>query len=319
MNMLKLRPAFKDYLWGGTRLRTEYEKECDLDKIAESWELSNHPAGASVIENGELKGTTFTNYLETAGKAVWGTNAAHFDNFPILIKFIDAKQALSIQVHPDDEYALRVEKEFGKNEMWYILDCEPNAFLYYGVNQTISKEEFKERIENDTVLEVLNKVEVKKGDCFFIQAGTIHAIGEGIMICEIQQNSNTTYRVYDFGRVGVDGQPRELHVDKAVEVSTLSPNKTNDSASEVVKVEEDTLQNLATSQYFTCDKYEIKSEITLEATAESFHSLTILEGSGNVICGNEEVVFKKGDSIFLAANAGTYTVKGNTSFILSRI
>lgn len=319
MKMLKLKPAFKDYLWGGTRLRSEYDKDCDYDKIAESWELSNHSAGSSVIVNGELEGVAFTKYLEDNGKAVWGNNAQHFQDFPILIKFIDAKQALSIQVHPDDEYALRVEKEFGKNEMWYILDCEPGSFLYLGVNEEISKEEYRARIEDDTLLDVLGKVEVKKGDCFFIKAGTIHAIGEGIMICEIQQNSNTTYRVYDFGRVGVDGKPRELHVDKAVDVSNLTPIDVDANKSDVVQLEDNTLENLATSQYFTCDKYEVENEITLHVGEESFQSIIMLEGEGSVTCENETVAFRKGDSIFFPANAGDFKVKGKTSFILSRI
>ncbi len=319
MNMLKLKPAFKDYLWGGTRLRTEYEKECEYDIIAESWELSNHSAGASIIDNGNLKGVSFTQYLEDSGKKVWGSNAQHFQNFPILIKFIDAKQALSIQVHPDDEYALRVEKEFGKNEMWYVLDAEPGSFLYYGVNKEITKEEYRTRVENNTFLDVLNKVEVKKGDCFFIEAGTIHALGEGIIICEVQQNSNTTYRVYDFGRVGVDGNPRELHIDKAVEVSTLTPVSTEDTKGQAIKLEDNTLENLATSQYFTCDKYEVENEITLCVGDESFQSIIMLEGTGDVTCGNESVTYKKGDSVFFAAGSGEFTVRGKTAFILSRI
>ncbi|MFV0381045.1 MAG: type I phosphomannose isomerase catalytic subunit [Breznakia sp.] len=178
-----------------------------------------------MITTGEYAGETFIEYLSIMGKSIWGENAQHFDQFPIFIKFIDAQEALSIQVHPDDEYALRVEHEYGKNEMWYIVDCEPGSFLYYGVNQNLSKEEFMKHIKEDTILNVLNKVEVKKGDCFFIKAGTIHAIGAGCLICEIQQNSNSTYRVYDFGRVGVNGKPRELHIQEAVDVSCLTPSE----------------------------------------------------------------------------------------------
>lgn len=320
MNLLKLSPAFKDYLWGGTKLKTEYDKKSDLDIVAESWELSNHPAGSSIVTNGEYANKTFVEYLETEGKKVWGTNAQDFANFPVLIKFIDAKQALSIQVHPDDEYALRVEKEFGKNEMWYILDCEPGSFLYYGVNKEISQEEFRSKIEDNTILEVLNKVEVHKGDCFFIKAGTIHAIGAGILICEIQQNSNTTYRVYDFDRRDANGNARELHVDKAVEVSTLTPLDTQ--ASETVK---ETLENgtvkegLAACKYFTTDRFDVKDSVTLTADETSFHSLIILEGEGNVTCGEESVSYRKGDSIFLPAGAGNYTVEGTCAFILTTI
>ena len=320
MNILKLEPAFKDYLWGGTKLKTEYKKQSDLAIVAESWELSNHSAGSSMITNGVYENTPFTQYLEKEGKKVWGTNAQAFENFPVLIKFIDAKQALSIQVHPDDEYALRVEKEFGKNEMWYILDCEPGSFLYFGVNQELSKEAFREHIENDTLLDVLNKVEVHKGDVFFIKAGTIHAIGAGIMICEIQQNSNSTYRVYDFGRVDANGNARELHVDKAVDVSQLTPSEKTYGQQEKCEIENaNTKSTLAACKYFTTNAYDVKEEITLEADATSFHSLIILEGEGSVTCADENVSFKKGDSIFLPANAGKYQVKGNVSFLLTTI
>lgn len=320
MNILKLEPAFKDYLWGGTKLKSEYGKQSDLDIVAESWELSNHPAGSSIIVNGAYANMPFTQYLETEGKKVWGNNAQSFENFPVLIKFIDAKQALSIQVHPDDEYALRVEKEFGKNEMWYILDCEPGSFLYFGVNQALSKEAFREHIENNTLLDVLNKVEVHKGDVFFIKAGTIHAIGAGIMICEIQQNSNSTYRVYDFGRVDAQGNARELHVDKAVDVSQLTPSdKTYGKQPKEHLEHNNTKSTLAQCKYFTTTAYEVEDEICLEADADSFHSLIILEGEGNVVCGEESVAFKKGDSLFLPANAGKYCVKGNVSFILTTI
>lgn len=320
MNILKLEPAFKDYLWGGTKLKTEYKKQSDLDIVAESWELSNHPAGSSIITNGNYANMTFVEYLEKEGKKVWGKNAQDFENFPVLIKFIDAKQALSIQVHPDDEYALHVEKEFGKNEVWYILDCEPGSFLYFGVNQSLSKESFRKHIEDNTLLDVLNKVEVNKGDVFFIEAGTIHAIGAGIMICEIQQNSNSTYRVYDFGRVDANGNSRELHIDKAVDVSRLTPSeKTYGQQPKESLSDDNTKSTLATCKYFTTSAFDVKDSITLCADENSFHSLIILEGEGSVVRGEENVTYKKGDSIFLPAGAQDYTVNGNVSFILTTI
>jgi len=192
---IKLLPAFQDYLWGGTRLKTEYNKKTDLEKVAESWELSNHKAGESIVASGEEAGLTFGEYIKKYD--VIGKRAKEFDFFPILIKFIDAKDSLSVQVHPDDEYSLKNNGEYGKTEMWYVMDCDEGATLYYGFNRTITKEEFRKRIKNNTLLEVLNEVPVKKGDVFFIKSGTVHAIGKGILICEIQQNSNTTYRVYD--------------------------------------------------------------------------------------------------------------------------
>ena len=320
MKLLKLTPAFKDYLWGGTKLKTEYQKQSDLDIVAESWELSNHPAGSSIVTNGQYAGQTFIEYLNKEGKVVWGKNAQNFDNFPILIKFIDAKQALSIQVHPDDEYAKRVEHEFGKNEMWYILDCESGSYLYFGVNQILTKEAFRSHIENNTLLDVLNKVEVHKGDVFFIEAGTIHAIGAGIMICEIQQNSNTTYRVYDYGRKDAQGHTRELHIDKAVEVSNLIPSKKTYGQQPIEKIEGGNEKSpLAKCQYFTSTCYHVNDTISLLADENSFHSLIFLEGSGKVVCQDESVTFKKGDSLFLPANAGSYCVSGPCSFILTTI
>ena len=223
MYPMKLIAPLKDYIWGGTKLKTAFGKKTDLEKVAESWQLSCHKDGSSIIENGEYAGKTLPEYIEAAGKEVLGTDCASFEYFPILIKLIDAKDNLSVQVHPDNEYAMRVEGEYGKTEMWYIVDCEPGATLLYGFQHEISKEEFARRIADNTLLEVTNAVTVHKGDCFFIEAGTLHAIGKGILIAEIQQNSNTTYRIYDYGRLGNDGKPRPLHVEKAKDVTRLCP------------------------------------------------------------------------------------------------
>ncbi len=204
MAILKLKPSCKEYLWGGTRLKSEFGKEFSGEKLAETWELSCHPDGPSIVENGVYAGETLSEYILMEGKKVTGTKSRRYQQFPLLIKFIDAKEDLSIQVHPDDAYALQYEGQYGKTEMWYIVDCEEGASLYYGFSREISKEEFVERIEKKTLLEVLNKVEVQKGDVLFIEPGTIHAIGKGNLIAEIQQNSNVTYRVYaDQGSIRV--------------------------------------------------------------------------------------------------------------------
>ena len=317
MNVIKLNPSYKDYLWGGVRLKEDYNKKSDLDIVAESWELSAHPDGPSVISNGKYQGKTFLEYLDSEGHQVMGSNVKT-EAFPILIKFIDAKQALSIQVHPDNDYALKVENEFGKNEAWYILDCEPGSFLYYGVNKELTKEEFKERIENNTVLEVLRKVEVKKGDYFYIQAGTIHAIGEGIVICEIQQSSNSTYRVYDFGRVGVDGKPRDLHIEKALDVSNLSPIDTSS-----LEIKEETIdgveyKRMPNNPYFSVQEITLDGKLSLEATADSFIAFTVIEGQGSVKA-EEQLEFIKGDSFFVPAGYGTFELSGNCKVIVSSI
>ena len=194
MYILKLKPVFKDYIWGGTKLRDEYGFESNLEKLAEGWMLSCHKDGENLIENGDFEDKTLTEVVNTHPDYL-GEYGKKFEYFPILIKLIDAKNDLSVQVHPDNEYAMRVEKEYGKTECWYVLDCDDDAELIYGFNKSITSEEFKEKIADNTFLETVNKVKVKKGDLFFIEAGTLHAIGKGILLAEIQQNSNTTYRV----------------------------------------------------------------------------------------------------------------------------
>lgn len=320
MEILKLKPAIKDYLWGGRRLVEEYNKVSDLDKVAETWEMSNHKDGSSVIVNGKYKDNTFAEYLENEGKKVWGENADKYDKFPVMIKFIDAKQDLSIQVHPDDEYALKNEGEFGKNEFWYVLDAIPGSFLYYGVKEEMSKEQFRERVENGTICAYLNKVEVKKGDCFYIKAGTIHAIGAGILIAEIQQCSNSTYRVYDFGRIGADGKPRELHIDKAVDVTNLKPSEKNGEADGTPVHNEAYVSTLLTkNDYFTCTKYDVNGKVILNADNSSFNSIIVLEGSGEIKCAVETFDIQKGDSYFIPAGFGEYTISGDVSLIITNL
>ncbi|MDR0886202.1 MAG: class I mannose-6-phosphate isomerase [Clostridiales Family XIII bacterium] len=313
MAILKLKPEGKEYLWGGTRLLSEFGKEFDGEILAETWELSVHPDGPSRIANGSYAGKTLTDYLDAKGKAAWGTNASHFEEFPILIKFIDAKQDLSVQVHPDNDYALKYEHQYGKTEMWYIVDCDDDATIYYGVKTAVTKEEFDRRIADNTLLEILNKVPVKPGDAFFIEAGTIHAIGAGALIAEIQQNSNVTYRVYDFGRMGPDGKPRELHVDKALEVSNFAPTDKRIAHP----------HNIATCEYFTVDKLNLDGRyvrrVTGVVTEESFLSVLVLDGSGLIENGMEELAYKKGDSFFLPAGSGTYELTGMGEFLLTYI
>ena len=319
MYPIKLKPAFKDYLWGGTRLRDDFGKDCDFDKIAESWELSCHKDGNSVVADGEFAGLTLAQYIEKEGKSVLGTNCEKFENFPILIKLIDTKDNLSVQVHPNNEYAQRVEGEYGKTEMWYVVDCDEGASLLYGFKHNITKEEFRERIENNTLLEVTNSVPVKKGDVFFIEAGTLHAIGKGILIAEIQQNSNTTYRIYDYGRVGADGKPRQLHIDKAVDVTNLCPAKPYPQ-SEPVDMGGWTKKRLAKCEYFTVDVINVDTSAALEADKSSFVNILVLDG-GCVLSseGNDAVELKKGDSVFIPAGLGKFELTGKCSAVMTHI
>ena len=309
MNPMLLSPAFKDYLWGGTRLKEEFGKKSDLDIVAESWELSTHKDGQSIVASGEFAGMTLGEFVEK-NPSVLGENCKKFEFFPILIKFIDAKDNLSIQVHPDDEYALKNTGGYGKTEMWYILDCEEGASLYYGFKEEITKEQFKASIEDNTLLDYLNKVEVKKGDVYFIEAGTVHAIGKGIVICEIQQNSNTTYRVYDYDRRDAQGNARELHVEKALEVSVTKPP---------MEYKQENENMLAKCKYFTVEKADVDGEMEFAIDETSFKSVIVTDGEGTLTLGDCEMQIKKGDSIFIPAQNGKFTVKGNCNIIISYV
>ena len=317
---LKLTAPLKDYIWGGTKLKDEYGKHSDLEKVAEAWQLSCHKDGSSIIANGEYAGKSLPELIEEKGRGILGADCARFDNFPILIKLIDAKDNLSVQVHPKNEYALRVEGEYGKTEMWYIVDCEPGASLLYGFDHSIEKAEFEERIRNNTLLEVTNRVEVHKGDVFFIEAGTLHAIGSGILIAEIQQNSNTTYRIYDYGRIGNDGKPRPLHVDKALDVTELKrPTRPTRPEGDPVAQDGYTSTLLSSCEYFTVHALEVDGTAALKADASSFHSLMCLEGNISLKSSHGDLEISKGDSVFLEADYGDYRLEGKGSIILTTV
>ncbi len=307
MQPIKLKPALKDYIWGGTRLKAEFGIESDLEKIAEAWVLSCHRDGMSIASGGEYDGMALADIIEELSADALGTKGSSFPFFPILIKLIDAKAPLSIQVHPSDEYALKNENQFGKTEMWYIVDCDEGASLYYGFDREVSREEFAERIANDTLLEVLNRVPVHKGDCFFIDSGTIHAIGEGILIAEIQQNSNCTYRVYDYGRVDAAGNPRELHVEKALAVT-----KTREPEYPFGKPESDTL---ASCKYFTVTRHRVNGEKTLSVGSESFASFLCVEGEADI----DGVLLRAGECAFVPAYYGSLKISGNAEILESRV
>lgn len=313
MPILKLKPACKDYLWGGTRLMEEFHKEYAGEKLAETWELSCHPDGPSTVAEGPWRGRTLTDYIQEKGWQILGRNCRRFLEFPILIKLIDAKDKLSIQVHPDNLYALKKEHQYGKTEMWYVVDCKEGSFLYYGFSREVDEAEFRARIENNTLTEVLNKVYVQKGDVLFIEAGTIHAIGNDILIAEIQQNSNVTYRVYDYGRLDKNNQPRALHIEKALAVTARKPRLRSRSM----------VPHLARCDYFTVDKLNLDGVVMKslggEITPDSFASILVLEGQGRICCGDETVNFRKGDSLFLPAGSGLFQLEGCCEALVTTI
>ena len=305
MYPLLLKAPLKDYLWGGRRLIDEFGFESQQEKAAEAWMLSCHKDGSSIVRNGKFAGLSLQDAIEAWGKKALGKKAADFTYFPILIKLIDAKDRLSVQVHPDDEYALFHEGEYGKTEMWYVVDCDEDAKLIYGFNQDITQGEFLERINNNNLSPVCNYVPVKKGDVFFIEAGTMHAIGKGILIAEVQQNSNTTYRVSDYGRLGADGKPRQLHIKQAVEVTkTKKPTRAYGNVGDVTLYPFGTVRELASCEYFKT------SIITLDGNVgvyddESFSSILILDGEATLSYTGGMLRLKKGDSVFLPAGIKT--------------
>ena len=302
MYPLLLKAPVKDYLWGGNKLKTEYGFESDNEIAAEAWVLSCHKDGTNTVVGGEFDGKSLLEVLNIWGEKALGERAKKFSYFPILIKLIDAKQKLSVQVHPSDEYALKYEGEYGKTEMWYVVDCEEGSELIYGFKENISKEEFERRINDNTLTEVCNFVPVHKGDVFFIEAGTMHAIGKGILIAEVQQNSNTTYRVSDYGRLGADGKPRELHVEKAIDVTKCQkPTIPYGNVGTITVNGEDKYRELARCDLFTTGVISLKKSTVIN-TKESFVSLVVLDGAVNIHWDNNSLIAKKGDSVFVPAN-----------------
>ena len=281
MEVVKLKPYIKEIVWGGNTLR-EYGKVSSTKNIAECWELSLHKEGSSIIDSGENKGKLLVDVLT---KDDLGEKCQKFPFFPCLIKLIDTERELSVQVHPSDEYALKKENSFGKTEMWYILKAKEGAGIYLGFKCDVTKEEVKQKIKDNTLVDLLNFIEVKPGECYFVKSGTVHAIGAGITLAEIQQNSNLTYRLYDWGKLGMDGKPRELHIDKALEVMNLK------------KYEPITFKRplLGECEYFSTFECLVSEKHEIKANMGSFISLTFIEGSGKL----NDITYKKGDTFFI--------------------
>ena len=312
MAIIKLKPSGKNYLWGGNKLITEYGVESETDTLAEAWQLSCHPDGPSMIATGPYVGMTLEEYIAWNGKRVMGQHCKRFEDFPILIKLIDAKEDLSIQVHPDDEYAKQNEQQYGKTELWIVVECEEGAYLYYGMKESISKGVLEQSIKDKTLIKYLNKIPIKKGDTFLIEAGTIHAIGRNTVIAEIQQNSNVTYRVYDYGRVDKNGMERELHIAQAIDVSQLAPS-----------ISKSHIPHVASCDYFTVDKVYLDGErmkrMCGHVNEDSFLSILVLSGKGVIVSEEERIPYQKGDSFFLPANSKDYELLGKGEFILTHI
>ena len=313
----KLEPYVSETIWGGRRLIDEYGIVTGKANAAEGWMLSCHESGLCSIANGELKGKTLREvYL--SHPEICGRNAVKFDDFPILIKFIDARDDLSIQVHPTAQYCEKTGRGQSKTECWYVLDTVPGACLILGFKEKISSEEFRRLIEEGRLTDAVKKYDVRKGDFFFIESGTLHAICKGVLLAEVQESSNTTYRVFDYNRVGKDGKPRELHIDDAVAVTKCEPY----TPSQYCK--DESLYNgakhiLAECPLFNVAELKVNGDFTGNADENSFVSLLVLEGEGELSTVNGNVSLCKGVSVFIPAETGEYKISGSLNLLETTI
>ncbi|MBR2477136.1 MAG: class I mannose-6-phosphate isomerase [Clostridia bacterium] len=310
MKPLKLTPAYKDYIWGGEKLRSIYGKETDLSPVAESWELSCHKDGYSVIFGGEYDGMTLDEYIKQNPSSL-GTSV-NGGELPILIKLIDAADNLSVQVHPNDEQAREWEGQNGKTEMWYVVSAEEDARIVYGLKEDTTHEELANAIKEKRVEGLLNSVPSKKGDVFFVDAGTIHAIGKGNLIAEIQQNSNVTYRLYDYGRVGKDGRERELHIEKGVKAANC-----NKLVPREITIDADGTRILGSCEYFVVKEIKLNDEKTFTADEKTYHALIVTDGELDIIGKDFCISMSAGETVFIPAELGEYTLTGKATVLLT--
>ena len=315
MELLKLKPVFKEMIWGGGKLGTVYGKPIPSDRTGESWEAAEHKNGCSLVEGGRYDGMKITEALGDMNGM--GALNAGAEKFPLLIKFIDANDKLSVQVHPDDAYAAELEQgELGKTEMWYILDAAPGAQLIYGFDRDVTREEYANAIKEGRLNELLNFVDARKGDVFFIPAGRVHAICDGLLIAEIQQNSDTTYRLFDWNRVDKNGNPRQLHIEKGVKVSDVASSKGKERTEPLeYAVGGAKISMLAMCRYFAAERVSVSGEARFECGSGSFCIFTVLEGEG-AIAGSAA---KAGDSFIMPAGFGEYAVSGEVTYIRSYV
>ncbi|MBD5159988.1 MAG: class I mannose-6-phosphate isomerase [Ruminococcus sp.] len=296
MYIMKLIPSVKSYLWGGTRLIRDYGKT-GAEMISETWECSVHPDGLSMVENGIFSGRTLAEVLKLHPEFSGTENTGAF---PVLVKLIDAEKDLSVQVHPDDLYARIHENQKGKSEMWYILEADENSEIIYGFEENISPETARHSAYDGNITSLLHREQVHKGDIFYIPAGTVHALGKGIVVAEIQENSNVTYRLDDYGRTDENGNFRELHIEKALDVMNLSPVRKSG-----------TVFNLP----FTTEIVNTHEKYVFHINKKSFVILLFTDGTGIVRNSYNTVSVRKGDCIFIPADSGITEISGNTGFL----
>ena len=317
MEPFTLTPACKDYLWGGRRLKDDWGMRTDLETVAESWELSAHPAGDGVVADGPWAGRSFSEAVRAHPEIVSRRHGPD-DPFPLLVKLIDARLPLSVQVHPDDAYAAQHHgEERGKTEMWYVLDRTPGAFVYLGFRHRVSRREAGLRARDGTLPEVLRRVEVRPGEALFIPAGTVHAIGGGILLAEVQQSSNLTYRLFDYGRLGADGRPRPLHVERALDVARLAPaDPTPPGALPWQALTGGQLRVLANCPAFRSGVLKLEGACTIPAQRR-FLSLLCLAGEAALSGEGETLAMSRGTSLLIPAGSPACRLDGDAELLLT--
>lgn len=313
-----LQPAGKDYLWGGNRLHTLFGKQLPLHPLAETWECSTHPDGCSIVASGIDKGKTLAEVLQQHPEFL-GTKTSATGDLPVLIKLIDAAKDLSVQVHPDDAYAQQYEHEpNGKTEMWYILEAEPGASLIYGFSKPMQPEQLDTCLKENTILSYLQKIPVKKRDVFLIPAGTVHAIGAGIVLAEIQQSSNLTYRLYDYNRTDATGKKRPLHIKKAKAVIQFSANQPPQTKQPMQQKNGYRVQCLCKCPYFCTTLLTIQTACDwtdYQPDSDTFQVLLCISGSGTMQTKENALSFQKGDCIFLPAHGSMERLTGTAELL----
>ncbi len=318
MEPIKFEPILKEMIWGGDKICQILNVESDK-LIGENWTLSCRNDAMSVVADGENKGVKFEDLINANKKEMLGDLFKEIESFPILVKIIHAKDNLSIQVHPDDFYAIKeLGIPYGKTEMWYVIDAEPNSKLVAGLKSNVTKEVFENAIKNNEVMDCLNFVDIKKGDVIDIPAGLVHAITSGLLIAEIQQNSDTTFRVYDYDRTDNQGNKRELHVERALDVIDFSGKLKNEVIDgETSKIGDVEFTKYINNDFFTVDKYTITTSFSDESLVDRFSIIMVVEGNGTIKFGNKELNVALGETVFIPAYLGKYEVVGNLSILKS--
>ena len=312
-----LYPAAKDYLWGGNRINEDFGKKIDVRPLAETWECSTHPDGESLVWSGDYKGSKLSEVLKQHPEYL-GKHAQSINNgdLPIIVKLIDAKQNLSVQVHPNDEYALKNESSLGKFEMWYVLSSRDDSKLIYGFNQKVDNEQIRKSIHDGSISKYLNYVPVAKNDVFLIEPGTIHAIGEGVLVAEVQENSNITYRLYDYDRVDKNGNKRPLQIEKALDVLNCKMTHHPHRPMRVLKYRNGYASELlARCKYFQVERIILNTKTSQNlfehgTDSNSFHVFLLVDGCGIIEGEDFYVKVLKGDCVFIPADSASFRLYG---------